>query len=84
MREAIKPEDLRAWVESRRAAQQREQLEAQQLGPSPSSAIGAALALVALTGRLQGWPVPEDEVTARESELVRERWARVRSAYGKP
>jgi hypothetical protein len=80
----MRPEDLLRWVESRRAAEQREKLEARQAGPDPSGAIRSALALVALTKRLHGWPVPEDPVTLQQDALARERWDRVRAYFGKP
>jgi hypothetical protein len=78
------PEDLLRWVESRRAAEQREKLEARQAGPDTSGAIRSALALVALTRHLHGWPVPEDPVTLRQDAQVRRQWDRVRTYFGKP
>ncbi|MEA2564122.1 MAG: hypothetical protein QOH06_5626 [Acidobacteriota bacterium] len=80
----MQPSDLIAWVESRRAAEDRERSELRQAGPNPSAAIESALALVALAGHLHGWPVPKSEVDLREEELVRQRWAKVRLAFGKP
>lgn len=80
----MRSEDLLRWVESRRDAEQREKLEARQAGPDSAGAIRSALALVALTKRLHGWPVPEDPVTLREDALARERWDRVRTHFGKP
>jgi hypothetical protein len=80
----VQPSDLIAWVESRRAAEDRERSELRQAGPNPSAAIESALALVALAGHLHGWPVPKSEVDLREDELVRQRWAKVRAAFGKP
>jgi len=71
---------MRRWLESRRAAMRREMAEARAEGPRPAWAIRSALALVALTGRLHGWPVPETEADRREDEGVRERWARLRRA----
>jgi len=80
----MRAEDLLRWVESRRAAEARERLETRNAGPSSSAAIQSALALVDLTGRLHGWPPPEDPVTLREDALAREPWARVRANFGKP
>jgi len=80
----MEPSDLIAWVESRRAAEARERSEQRQAGPSSSAAIESALALVALTSRLQGWPVPKTSVDLREEELVQQRWAKVRAAFGRP
>lgn len=80
----MRPEDLLRWVESRRAAEQREKLEARQAGPDTSGAIRSALALVALTKSLHGWPVPEDPVTLRQDAHARDQWGRVRAYFGKP
>jgi hypothetical protein len=77
-------EDLLRWVESRRAAEERERMETRNAGPSSAEAIQGALALVALTVRLHGWPPLEDPVTLREDAQARERWARVRAYFGKP
>ena len=80
----MQPSDLIAWVESRRAAEERERSELREAGPDPSAAIESALALAALAARLHGWPIPKSEVDLREEELVRQRWAKVRAAFGKP
>lgn len=80
----MRSKDLLRWVDSRRAAEQREKLEARQTGPDSAGAIRSALALMALATRLYGWPVPEDPVTLREDALARERWHRVRTYFGKP
>ena len=71
--------DARVWIEARRAAARREAAEERAVGPRPAWAIKSALALVALTGRLHGWPVPETEVDRREAGLVHECWARLRA-----
>jgi hypothetical protein len=42
--------------------------------------IAQALALVALYGRLHGWPAPEDTVSRREDAQMYERWSRLRHA----
>jgi hypothetical protein len=73
----MRPEDARRWVEARRAAEARERQEARDRTDSADS-ISAAFALIALAGRLQGWPPVEDPVTIREDELARERWRRLR------
>ena len=80
----MEPAELIAWIESRRAAEARERSEQRQAGPDPASAIESALALAALAARLHGWPVPKTAVDLREEELVRQRWAKVRAAFGKP
>lgn len=68
----------RRWVEARQAAARREAADERAAGPRPQWAIASALALVALTGRLHGWPAPETAVDRREDALVRERWSRLR------
>ncbi len=73
-------QDLRRWVQGHRAAQQREREEAIATGPQPEVAIASALALVALAGRLHGWPIPEDEVDRREDAATRVAWDRLRAA----
>lgn len=74
-------DDLRRWVEDRRAAGERELQEARE-GRSARDSIGAALDLIDLAGRLHGWPIPEDPVRRRESALARARWARLRRILG--
>jgi hypothetical protein len=78
------PDELRRWVASRRAVEEREREEQRSNGPNSELSFRHALALVALTGRLHGWPVPEDEVTRREDEKARDSWSRVRAAYRPP
>jgi len=73
-------DDLRRWVDGHRAAQQREREEAMATGARPAAAIASALALIALAGRLHGWPIPEDEVDVREDEAARSAWDRLRAA----
>jgi hypothetical protein len=73
-------EDLRRWVDGHRAAQRRERDEAIAAGPQPGAAIGSALALVALAGRLHGWPIAEDQVERREDAAARAAWDRLRAA----
>lgn len=73
-------EDLRRWVAGHRAAQQREREEAFATGPQPKAAIASALALVALAGRLHGWPIPEDDVDRREDAAARAAWDHLRAA----
>jgi hypothetical protein len=80
----MRSEDLLRWVESRRVAEQREQMETREAGPDVMGAIQSSLVLVAFTRRLHGWPVPEDPVTLREDALARERWDRVRTYFHKP
>lgn len=77
------PEDLRRWVEDKRAAEAREH-EAARGGSLARDPVRAALDLIAIAGRLYGWPIPPDAVRQREDELARERWARLRKALGGP
>jgi hypothetical protein len=73
----VRAEDLRAWVQARRAAEARERMEASRAAPSDDP-VQAGLGLIALAGRLHGWPVPEDPVTAREDVEVYATWATLR------
>jgi len=75
-------DDLRRWVNDRRAVAALERSEARAAPPAPASAIAAALALVALSGRLHGWPGPDDPVSEREDERARATWTRLRRALG--
>lgn len=73
-------DDLRRWMNDRRAMAVVERREARSAPPEPGTAIAFALALVALSGRLHGWPVPDDPVSAREDDLARASWAKLRLA----
>jgi hypothetical protein len=75
----MRREDARRWVAGYRAAQDRERHEAMATGPEVGAAVASALALIALGGRLHGWPIPDDEIDRREDALVRERWDRLRA-----
>jgi hypothetical protein len=75
-------DDLRRWVNDRRAVAALERSEMRSAPPAPASAIAAALALVALSGRLHGWPCPDDPVSEREDERARATWTRLRRALG--
>jgi citrate lyase beta subunit len=70
-------------VAARRAAEAREREEQGQGSPAADAAIAAALALIALAGRLHGWPAPEDPVSRREDLEGYRRWARLRAALGR-
>lgn len=76
----MKAEDVRRWLGGRRAAAERERREAA-TAPLPGEAgIARALALIALAGRLHGWPLPEDERSRREDRQAYDAWARLRRA----
>ena len=79
--ERMRSEDLRRWAENQRAAAERERAAVRERGFSPDP-IAAGLDLIDLAAELYGWPVPEDAVTQREDELVRERWVRLRRTLG--
>jgi hypothetical protein len=72
---------LQEWVEARRKAAEAERLERFHEGPRPEYAIRSALALIALYGRMHGWPPVEDEVSRREDAASRETWARLRARW---
>jgi hypothetical protein len=77
----MKRADLRRWVEDRRAVARLEQgLVAETWGP-PEQAIAAALSLIALEGRLHGWPPPADPVSEREDQAMWDRFARLRAKF---
>ena len=74
------PADIRRWVQAHRAAEERERDELRRHPTSSAEAIQSALALVALTGRLHGWPPPEDDYTRREHFARIRCWDRLRTA----
>ncbi len=76
----VRAEDVKRWVAGRQAAAAREREEARSSAASPSSAMAVALALIALAGRLHGWPLPEDEATRRDDLRAYQAWARLRTA----
>ena len=71
-------DELRRWAAGRRAAEARELAEA---GARAPEAIAEALALVALCGRLLGWPIREDVVAARDSAQAQQSWATLRARW---
>lgn len=77
----MQPEELRQWVDSRRAAEEREREEQRNRGIDRAWSVRSALALVAVAGRLHGWPLPEDETMRREDALMQESWVRLRSRH---
>ena len=71
------PQELRRWVDDKRAAEERER-EAVRGGSFARDPVRAALDLIAVAGRIHGWPIPVDAVRRREDELARERWSNLR------
>jgi hypothetical protein len=72
-------EDLRRWVEGHRAAQQRERAESSAAGAEPAVAIRQALALIALSGRLNPPVDADDAPDRRDDETARASWGRLRT-----
>jgi hypothetical protein len=75
----MRREDLRRWVDNHRVAQRREREGTILAGPEPPVAIASALALVALAGRLHGWPMSEDAVDRQDDAAARVAWNRLRA-----
>lgn len=73
-------DDVRRWIDARRAAARREAADERATGPRPRWAVASVMALIALTGRLHGWPVPETAADRREDALVHQQWGRLRRA----
>lgn len=74
---------LRRWVEDKRVVEARERAEARSTAAFQPDAIAQALALVALYGRLHGWPASDDEVSRREDAQMYDRWRRLRIALSR-
>jgi hypothetical protein len=77
----VEKADLRRWVDDRRAVARREHAQLADTWGQPAQAIAAALSLIALEGRLRGWPPPADPVTDREDQAMWERFARLRAKF---
>jgi hypothetical protein len=77
----VEKADLRRWVDNRRAVARLEQAHLTDAWGPPAQAIAAALSLIALEGRLHGWPPPPDPVTDREDHAMWERFARLRARF---
>jgi hypothetical protein len=73
----VSVEDLRRWIEARRAGAEQERAEARRT-PVVTDPIQAALGLIAFAGALNGWPPIEDPVSVREDAAMYERWVRLR------
>lgn len=83
MTSGMTPEQIRRWAENMRQAEERirEEIRSGGYGGDP---IAAAFGLAVFAAQLHGWPIRRDPVSEREDEAVRETWARLREAYGKP
>jgi hypothetical protein len=66
-------------VYDKRAVEDRERAE-RRGAAAPHKAVAQALALVALYGRLHGWPAREDEVSRREDAEMYARWHRLKTS----
>ncbi len=71
-------DDLRRWVRSQRAAEERELSEARAAVRPPAAALRAALSLIALARARHGWPLPADPHDEEEDMIAYDRWARLR------
>jgi len=76
----MRAEDVRRWMEARRAV---EELERRSAGPPPDPAVSwrQALSLFALVGRMVGWPVEPDGIRQREDASAVEAWTKLRAGY---
>jgi hypothetical protein len=72
--------DVRQWVDARRSL---EAYERQSAGPAPPPDVAwrQAVALLALLGRMVGWPVLPDEIRRREDAAAADAWLRLRANY---
>ena len=73
-------EDIRRWVRQRELAAQREQDELRAGNPAPGEVFERGLRMIALAGRLHGWPLPEDPLDVEQDREAYLRWARLRRA----
>ena len=73
--------ELKAWIDIRRGVAEAERRATRGEPMEPGTCLERTLALVALYGRLHGWPPPEDAVSLREAEMVRRNWSRVRACF---
>ena len=73
------PADIQRWAKAYRAVQEREREELRLHPTSSAMAIKSALALIALNGRLHGWPPAEDEYSRLERVMHIACWDRLRA-----
>jgi hypothetical protein len=77
--------ELRRWARLRQAGAERERaLRRRDQPPSAAQAIAHGFGLIDFAGALLGWPVPEDEVSARQAEETRRIWRRLRERLARP
>src|SRR5262247_2920835 len=69
-------EELRRWIRSRRAAEERELEAAGTTRREPGASLRAALSIIALARARHGWPLPADPHDEAQDLLAYERWAR--------
>jgi hypothetical protein len=74
----VEADELRRWAEQRALGAKRELSELRNAAPPPEEAFETGLRMIALAGRLHGWPLPEDEREVQEELEVFHRWARLR------
>jgi hypothetical protein len=77
----MEPDDLVRFVDDRRAVARREAEESAREGDGSVDAVTSALALLAVYGRLHGWPPADDPVSDAEDAAVRDRFDRLRQWY---
>ena len=71
--------ELRRWARLRQAGAEHERaLRRVDHPPSADQAIAHGFGLIDFAGTLLGWPVFEDEVSARQAEETRRIWRRLR------
>ena len=72
---------LRAWLDTRRAAERREREEVRGSPLPAQESFRRAMRLIVLSSELHGWPLPEDEHSREEDREGYRRWSRLRSAF---
>jgi hypothetical protein len=72
--------DVRRWIEDRRVAESRALATTGQ-APDALTSFRQALSLLALLGRMVGWPVPPDAIREREDVAAGDAWAALRAGY---
>ncbi|MSP15002.1 MAG: hypothetical protein EXR73_00060 [Myxococcales bacterium] len=70
--------ELRRWLRLRRAGAARERAQLRGRPPSPEESLAQGFALIDFAVELTGWPIPEDAVSRRQAEAVRQTWRRLR------